>query len=333
VRKIVASVLAVLYLTRLAIAEPTTLKFAFTAPPQTWVNTMVAEPWSKDVLAAANGSLDIKFFYGNALGNSGNIYDRVVNGVVEIGFGPFGDLADQFKKTTVVALPFETKNCGEAAIALWRLYKAGVIADEYAQVHPVAIFAFPDFVLTSKKPIATLADLQGVKISAGSRMVAQGLTLLGGVPVTLKSSEVYQAVQRDLVSGMISSWAGISVFKVDELTKYDLDMPLGVGPGYFFMNKGVYARLPAEAKRALDAHSDEVLSERFARACVAAGNENRPNLIARGHVISQLAPDEAARWKARVAPMIDEWVKATTHGAETLAAYRKEVAAAASRGR
>jgi len=329
--KRVAVALAVIGLAQSAAAEPTTLKFAFTAPPQTWVNTMVAEPWSKDVLAAANGTLDIKFFFGNALGNSGNIYDRIVNGVVEIGFGPFGDLADQFKKTTVVALPFETKNCGEAAIALWRLYKTDVIADEYVQVHPVAIFAFPDFVLTSKKPIATLADLQGMKISAGSRMVAQGLQLLGGVPVTLKSSEVYQAVQRDLVNGMISSWAGISVFKVDELTKYDLDMPLGVGPGYFFMNKDVYARLPAEAKRALDTHSDEALSGRFARACVAAGKENRPNLIARGHVISELAPDEAARWKARVSPMIDEWVKATPRGAEVLAAYRREVAIASKR--
>lgn len=312
-------------------SEPTTLKFAFTAPPQTWVNTMVADPWSKEVMADADGSLDIKFFFGSTLGNSSNIYDRVVNGVVEIAFGPYGELTGQFPGTSVVALPFETKSCTEAAIALWRLYRTGVIAGEYEKVHPLAIFAFPDFVMTTKKSITKLADLQGVKIAAGSRIVAQGVQLLGGVPVTLRPSEVYQSVQRDLVNGMILSWAGISVYKVDELTKYDLDMPFGVGPGYFFMNKDAYARLPEQAKRALDRHSGDALSERFSKACYEAGNANRPNLVARGHTISELAPDEAARWKARVSPIVEDWVKATPRGAEILAAYRREVATASKR--
>jgi TRAP-type C4-dicarboxylate transport system substrate-binding protein len=307
--------------------EPATVKFAFTAPPSTWVNTMGADPWAKAVAGDAGDSLDIKFFYGTQLGNAANIYDRTVNGVVEMSFGPFGDITDLFQKTNVVALPFETKNCSEAAVALWRLYKTGVIADEYAKVHPLAIFTFPDFVLTTKKQIRNLADLQGVKVAASSRIVAQGVQLLGGVPVTLKPTDVYQSVQRDLVNGMVLSWAGISVFKVDELTKYDLDMPLGVGAGYFFMNKEAYARLPEKAKAALDKHSGDALNARLAPACAEAGNSNKPNLVARGHVLAELAPDEAERWKARVTPIIDEWVKATAGGAETLAAYRRELAA------
>jgi TRAP-type C4-dicarboxylate transport system substrate-binding protein len=307
--------------------EPATVKFAFTAPPSTWVNTMGADPWSKAVAADAGDSLDIKFFYGTQLGNAANIYDRTVNGVVEMSFGPFGDITDLFPKTNVVALPFETKNCSEAAVALWRLYKTGVIADEYAKVHPLAIFTFPDFVLTTKKQIRNLADLQGVKIAASSRIVAQGVQLLGGVPVTLKPTDVYQSVQRDLVNGMVLSWAGISVFKVDELTKYDLDMPLGVGAGYFFMNKEAYARLPEKAKAALDKHSGDALNARLAPACAEAGNSNKPNLVARGHVLAEMAPDEAERWKSRVTPIVEEWVKAVPGGAETLAAYRREIAA------
>jgi TRAP-type C4-dicarboxylate transport system substrate-binding protein len=312
--------------------EPTTLKFAFTAPPTTWVNTMGADPWSKAVVADAGGALDIKFFYGTQLGNAANIYDRTVNGVVEMSFGPFGDITDLFQKTNVVALPFETKNCTEAAIALWQLYKKGVIADEYGKVHPLAIFTFPDFVLTTKKQIRNLGDLEGVKIAASSRIVAQGVQLLGGVPVTLKPSDVYASVQRDLVNGMVLSWAGISVFKVDELTKYDLDMPLGVGAGYFFMNKDAYVKLPERARAALDKHSGDALNVRLAPACAEAGNANKPNLVARGHVLAELAPDEAERWKARVLPIIDEWVKATPSGGEVLAAYRREVAAASKRG-
>jgi TRAP-type C4-dicarboxylate transport system substrate-binding protein len=287
---------------------------------------MGADPWSKEVMAAADGTLDIKIFYGTTLGNVANIYDRTMNGVVEISFGTFGDLT-QFKKVNVVSLPFETKNCTEGALGLWALYTKGVIADEFTTVHPLTLFAFPGYVMSTKKPIRNLADLAGTKIATTNRVLSQGIQLLGGVPITLMPTELYQSVQRDLVNGVTLSWAAVSIFKVDEITKYDLDTPFGVGPSYYFMNKEVYARLPEVARKALDRHSGGVLTQRLSKACYEAGIANRPNLIARGHTISELDPAEAERWKARVAPITEEWLKATPDGDKVLAAYRQEIAA------
>jgi TRAP-type C4-dicarboxylate transport system substrate-binding protein len=306
-------------------ADPMLLKFAFTAPPTSWVNTMGADPWSKAVMADAESTLDIKIFYGTALGTAANIYDRTVNGVVEISFGTFGDLTGQFQKVNVVSLPFETKDCTEGALALWSLYKNGALADEMGAVRPLALFTFPGIVLTSKKSIRNAADLAGVKVAAGGRLVAQGLQVLGAVPVTLVPTELYQALQRDIVNGVTISWAGVSIFKLDEITKYSLDMPLGVVPGYFFMNKDAYARLPAAARNAIDVHAGDKLNMQLSKACFEAGNANRPNLLARGHTISELEPAEAERWKARMAQITDEWVKATPGGGEVLAAYKAEV--------
>jgi hypothetical protein len=39
-----------------------------------------------------------------------------------------------------------------------------------------------------------------------------------------------------------------------------------------------------------------------------------------------MAPDEAARWRARIAPVVDEWAKRTPDGEIVLAAYRAEIA-------
>jgi TRAP-type C4-dicarboxylate transport system substrate-binding protein len=307
-------------------AEPTLLKFGFIAPPTSWVNTMGADPWSKEVMADADGTLDIKIFYGTALGTTANIYDRTVNGVVEISFGTFGDLTGQFQKVNVLTLPFETKNCTEGAHALWALYKSGVIADEMTHVKPLSLFAFPGYVMSSKKQIRTMAELAGVKIATTNRVVSQGIQLLGGVPISLMPSELYSAVQRDTVNGVTLSWAAVSVFKVDELTKYELDTPFGVGPAYYFMNKDAYAKLPDKAKAALDRHSGDPLTARLGKACFEAGNANKPNLVARGHTISELTLDEAERWKARVMPITEEWVKTTPDGPRVLEAYRAEVA-------
>jgi len=325
--KFAATFLSVLLACATAQADPTLLKFGFIAPPTSWVNTMGADPWSKAVMADADGTLDIKIFYGTTLGTTANIYDRTVNGVVEISFGTFGDLTGLFQKVNVTSLPFETRDCTEGALALWSLYKKGVLADEMGTIRPLVLFAFPGYVMSSKKSIRSMADLAGVKIAATNRVVSQGLQLLGAVPVTLMPTELYQAVQRDTVNGVTLSWAAVSIFKVDELTKYELDTPFGVGPGYFFMNKDAYARLPAVAQKAIDKHAGDKLNVQLSKACFEAGNANRPNLLAHGHTISELEPAEAERWKARVLPITEDWVKVTPGGDKVLAAYREEIAA------
>ena len=308
-------------------ADPMLLKFAFLAPPTTWVNTMGAKPYVEEVMQAAQGTIDIKMFFGTQLGTVRNIYDRTVAGAAEIAFGTFGELSE-FKKTNVTTLPFETDDCYEAATALWKLYTSGVIADEYTKIKPLVLFTFPGYVLSSKQPIKTMDDLQGTKIIATSRITSQGLQLLGATPITLIPTEMYQAIQRGTADGTIVSWAAITVFKVDELTRHEVDTPFGHGPTYFFMNKEAYAKLPAVAKTAFDRYSGDPLNQRLAKSGAKVQEDAAGVLKARGHTISTLDPQVAQEWRRRIAPITEEWVKDTPSGAAVLAAYRKEIAAA-----
>ncbi len=43
--------------------------------------------------------------------------------------------------------------------------------------------------------------------------------------------------------------------------------------------------------------------------------------------IYKLPPDELAKWKKRVEPVIADWEKRTPNGAAVLATFRKEIAA------
>lgn len=309
-------------------AEPTTLRFAITAPPSTWVYTQAGDPWSKEVMAAADGSLDIKFFFGTTLGTVRNIYDRTVTGAVDLSFGTFGELTGQFQKVNVTTLPFETKDSYVAATALWRLYRSGVIADEFVHVKPLVLFTFPGYVLSTIKPVKTLADMQGLKVITTARLTSQGVQLLGGVPITLIPTEIYSAIQRGTAAGTLISWAAISVFKIEELTKYDVDTPFGHGPTYYFMNKEAFAKLPVMAQAAIDKYSGDPLNRRLALAGAKVQDEARDLLAARGHTISELDPAVAEEFRRHVASIAQEWVDATPDGAKVLAAYRKEIAVA-----
>jgi hypothetical protein len=45
-----------------------------------------------------------------------------------------------------------------------------------------------------------------------------------------------------------------------------------------------------------------------------------------GQTVYKLSPEENARWEKALAPVTDEWVKATPNGPAILAAFRKEIA-------
>jgi TRAP-type C4-dicarboxylate transport system substrate-binding protein len=309
-------------------AEPLQLKFAYPATTATKVYADGIAPWVENVNKDADGTIEFKVFPGPALGNFNNIYDRILNGVVEAAFGTFGSLTGQFPKTDVSGLPFEGENCFEASVAIWRLLEKGVTADEYVKIKPLGLFTFPPGGYQAKKPIRTADDLKGLKVAVFARITAQQVELLGGTPVTMMPTEAYAAMQRGLTNAVGTGWVATQAFKLYEVTDFHLDAQLGQGGAYVFMSKDVYAKLPAAAQRAIDRHSYEKLSAALGKASDAMEEFGRSSTRALpGHTIERLDPKEAAMWKQKLAPITEEWVRATPNGAAVLAAYRAELAA------
>jgi TRAP-type C4-dicarboxylate transport system substrate-binding protein len=282
-------------------ADPIQLKFAFPAPPQSLVHVWGSKPWMEAVQKDAEGTIEIKFYPGPALGNFHTIYDRLLNSVADIAFGTFSDLGGVFPRTTVSNLPFQAQTCFEAGMALWRLVE--------------------------NEPLKTAADFQGMKFTSNSRVGSRIVELLGAAPVTVTPPEVYQSVMRGLAQGAVIGWSAFFPFKLQEVTKYHLEAPFGNSASYFFMNKESYARLPAKAKQAFDRHSGEGFSHALGKAADRMEDDGRERVKALpGHVVTTLDPTEAERWKRILAPMVEEWLKDVPDGPKVLAAYRAEVA-------
>jgi TRAP-type C4-dicarboxylate transport system substrate-binding protein len=308
-------------------AEPIPLKFAFPAPPQSLVHVWGSQPWMEEVQKSAAGTIEIKFYPGPALGNFHNIYDRMLNGVADIAFGTFSDMAGVFPRTTVSNLPFQAQSCYDAGLALWRILENGTIAPEYEKVRTLALFTFPPSGFHSNKPLKTAADFKGMKLTSNSRVGSRVVELLGASPVTVTPPEVYPSLQRGLAQGAVIGWSAFFPFKLHEVTKYHLEAPFGNSASFFFMNKDVYAKLPEQAQRAFDRHSGEVFAKTLGRASDRmqadgrAGVEKMP-----GHVVTTVSDAEAERWKHILSPMVDEWLRDVPDGARVLAAYREEIA-------
>ncbi len=309
-------------------ADPVQVKFAYPSAPNNALFIQGAQGWAEDVTKASDGAIEIKIFAGGVIGDNTNMYDRITSGVTDIGLAVFGPLSSVFPKTNVGTLPFETKNHREDALALWRLYEKGVISGEFTKVKPLGFIVFPPLVLHAKKPIHNLADMKGLKVSVEGRVLSTMMPRLGAVPISLQPGELYASLQRGLVEAVPQGWPSVPTFHLDEVTNFHLEVPLGNNTGYVFMNKDAYAKLPPQGRAAIDRFSGEAYVLRLIAAddTMAATGRDATKAMP-GQTIAQLDPAEEARWKALVAPVTDEWVKATPDGALVLEAFRAEIAA------
>lgn len=306
--------------------EPILLKFANPATPTDWVSTKGINPWAKRIEGASGGLVEIRNYAGGSIANYRTVYDRILNDVAEFGFGTFGALEDQFPRTTVAGLPFLADTSAEAGLALWRLYANGVTAEEYANVKPIAMFGFGVSGLHMTKPVTKLDELKGMKIFANGRSVGRMVTLIGAVPITSNSAELYQGLSRGLAEGMSFTWSGIEAFKLGELAKHHLDFPFGKTGGYFFMNKQAFAKLPEKAQQAVDRYSGEGFTKIMGKAADDQDDADRVKVLAEpGQTSRALPAADLERLKQILAPSTEEWVAATPDGAKVLAAYRAEV--------
>jgi len=311
-----------------AFADPVTVKFAYPSAPNNALFAVGAQGWADDVNKAADGAIEVKIFPGGVIGDNSNMYDRITNGVIDIGLAVFGPVSSLFPKTNVGTLPFEARNHREDALALWHLYEKGIIADEFTKVHPLGFIVFPGLVIHSKKPIHSLADMKGLKISVEGRVLSTMMPRLGASPISLQPGELYASLQRGLVEAVPQGWPSVPTFHLNEVTSFHLEAPLGFNTGYVFMNKDAYDKLPAQGRAAIDKFAGQSYVERLIAAddkMEAFGRDATKETA--GQTIAQLDPAEEARWKELVAPVTDEWAKATPDGDKVLAAFRAEIAA------
>jgi TRAP-type C4-dicarboxylate transport system substrate-binding protein len=309
-------------------ADPVMLRFAYPAPPNGRANEWGFTPWVNEVAATSGGTVEIKIFPGVALGDYRNVYDRTINAVIDIAYGIFGPISSDFPKSMVTTLPFEAKNVGEASLALWRLYAKGVTADEYSRIKLLCLWDFSDSGFHTKRPIKVAADIKGMKLSVGTKVLGEIVEKLGGTPIQLQPSDYFQGIQRGTVEGATTAWPAVYPFKLQEVTNYHLDAPLGPAPAYVVMNKASFAKLPEAGRKAIDQLSGEHFTRRMADAAQRMDTEGRDRVLAMpGQHVTTLDPAEAARWKQLLTPITEQWVKDTPNGASELAAYRAELTA------
>jgi TRAP-type C4-dicarboxylate transport system substrate-binding protein len=115
--------------------------------------------------------------------------------------------------------------------------------------HVIGSFGWAGQMLFARKPISTLSELKGMKIRVTSKSMADYVSALGGVPVTISLDELYPGLQQGTVDGATTAAATGYQMKLWETTKYLIDLDIGTPTGLLVVASAVWKRLPADLQK------------------------------------------------------------------------------------
>lgn len=308
-----------------ATAAPVRLLMTSMSPAGS-LDSQLFNKWAHRVDDQSNHTLDIEVKDGYTLASFRNVYDQVLNDVVQVGWAIHGAVGGKFPLTQVASLPFIVKTSRVGSVALWRLYKSGLLNSEYRDVRPLAFTVFPQSQFHFSKRPPSIATLGGVKLSSSGRIGLSLIKLLGGTPISIPSHDVYEALQRGTIQGVLMAWSAFHEYKLAEVTSFHIETQLGASTSMIFMSKKRFDALPKAARDAITENSGAKLSREMGRFFDHQQNVQR-RLVARlpGQKIIVPNATQAARWTKEIAPEFAEWDSSRPNAKKVLATYRKLV--------
>ena len=270
------------------------------------VTGKVCTQWLNEIEKRTGGKVKFNRMWGGTLLKGKNLYQGVEGGIADLGMCVFAYTPGRFPLWEAMDLPVGFPNAKVANRVQWEVYKK-MKPKELSGTKVLFLFACSPAHIWSKRPIRKLEDMKGMQIRA-TGFCARIVKALGGTPVGAPMPEVYEMLAKGIVEGAWSSIDVMKSFKHTEVTKYVTLNGLYVSTFYMVMNKDTWNSLPKDVQRIIDDYSVQYVD-------IAGGlwdklsDEGLQFAKDQGLEIITLPPAELARWKAKVKPLLNDYVK------------------------
>ena len=271
-------------------------------------NSKIMEAWCKEVEKRTNGKVKITYYPGGTLTPAAQTYDNVVKGIADIGESVFAYTRGKFPLIEVFDLPLGYRN-GVQATGLVNAFYAKFKPKELDEVKVLFLHAHGPGILHTKKPVAKLEDLKGMKIRA-TGLAAKVVAALGAAPVGTTMPETYDALRTGVADGAMAPEESLKGWKWGEVVSSTTQNFSSAYTASMFviMNKAKWNSLPPDVQKVFEDVSKEWIVKQ-GQVWDNADKEGYEFSKAKGNKIITLSKEEDARWAAKVKPLLDEYVK------------------------
>jgi len=298
-------------LASMACADTVKLTYSNFFPP-THIQSKLAESWCREVEKRTDGKVKIDYFPGGTLSKAKQCYDGVVEGISDIGLSVLAYSRGRFPVMAAVDLPLGYSSGTQAtkvANAVYDQYTPGELSDVqamYFHAHG------PGLLFTTEKPVATLADMRGLKIRSTGNS-AKLVKALGGTPVAQSMPSTYQSLQKGVVDGSMHPMESNKGWKLAEVVKFGTkSQPVAYTTTFFVvMNKDKWAELDGDTRKIINEINDE-WAIKHGKAWDEADEAGKAFFLEQGGQFIGLDDEEIFKWIDAAKPVIQGYHKSVS---------------------
>lgn len=294
-----------------ASAETLNLRVSTGFPSVHGIVTDIAEPWLANLEAESGVDIETTFHTaGSSFGALDRQLDQVRRGLVDAALGLAVVPRGAMPRTALGDIPFMAPDRKTATLALNSL-SGTELAPDFEGLKLVAIMVDCSSLHTVSKPVETLGDLEGLRIRVPSPLGAAMVAAVGGVPVSMPQSEIYENLERNVIDGAITPWDVIKTLNLGEVMKHHTENSLFCGQLWFAFNERKFNAYPDAVKQAFDAMSGEAVVETLEGIYAGWDKLGRDFAIEQGGTMYKLSDKDMAAWEAASQPAVEGFLKET----------------------
>jgi tripartite ATP-independent transporter DctP family solute receptor len=270
-----------------------------------------AKKFAELVGQKTGGKLVVKLFPGGTLGGDLQTLSALQGGTVEITVLNAGLLSGIVKDFAVVDLPFMFNEAKEADAVVDGPVGQKLFA-KLGEKNLVGL-AYWDLgfrnLTNSKRPVAKMEDLQGLKIRVvQSPVLIETYNTLGANAVPMPFPEVYSALEQKTVDGHENPYTVILAAKINEVQKYLSNTRHVYNPQALLISKKTWDKLSADEKKAVqDAAKEATAFQR--QLSRQQADVALDSLKKAGMQYNDISAAEIARMREKVKPVVDKFSK------------------------
>ncbi len=279
--------------------------------------------FANDVDQATGGKLKITVHANASLFKAPEIKRAVQGGQAQIGEILLVNFQNEWQIFGADGLPFLADSY-DGAMKLYQAQKP-LLQKKLGEQGMMLLYAvaWPPQGIYVKKPIASAADLRGVKWRAYSPATARIAELVGAQPVTVQAAELSQAMATGVVESYMSSGSTGYDTKTYEHIKHWYDTQAWLPKNAVIVNKRAFDALDKTTQDAL-LKAAAAAEQRGWAASQRVNTESLDKLKANGMNIAAPSPQLKSDLQKVGETMLKEWLeKAGAEGQQLVDAYRK----------
>ncbi|MGZ5047798.1 MAG: TRAP transporter substrate-binding protein [Usitatibacter sp.] len=291
--------------------------------PASNFHTENIDRFAADVDKATAGKLKITVHSSASLFKAPEIKRAVQGGQAQIGEILISGYSNEDPIFGVDSVPFLATSYADAA-KLWKASKKA-LDERFAKQGLMILYAvpWPPQGIYSSKPLASVADMKGLKMRTYNPYTSRIAELAGAQPVTIQVAELAQAFATGAVNANITSGATGYDTKAWEVVKNYYDTQAWLPKNIVFVNRQAFDALDKGSQQALL----KAAADAEARGWKTSEEKNKwylDELAKNGMNVAQPSAQLKADFRKIGDTMTAEWMKtAGADGQAIVDAYRK----------